>query len=672
MAIAKYHSRWLLLFMLVLLSSCRDGHFEKARGFESKILWSLLDTRSSPCGSPDCVFLEIDLQAFVGGESVKNLSIESQLLRHDLKTTPALKNFTNDQGVLRIQAEVKTDSWLSQDRAFWLLHLKSKGQGSWRFGLEVELVRNQFKIKSFENLGSDESSPFRKDFKVRMEKSLVDAKALLISSRILDRASTAFAEDSVKWEARIQFLNQERGELLRRSPLRYTENGVDWKTAQTDAFGELILDFQEVHRPLEHERLRKKSLGFEFPHSNSPVSLAFYYSLDIARSSPVFPTSELNPMSLLSPTQAPLLAIQVVSQKEIPNSFQLSWREDLKPIWNREEELEIRVQVLRRLLDREESRSAPGLKVEVKIRAFSRNTSQCLVTGPESLYSVVLTEEHLRFRARVEFDRPSCADENFFWRIEVVPTNAPRIPSSIFLVDSNALTATRWTLEDEPFPIKPREKSEDYFEDFNDELQLSLQDGLEKFDSTALQRIFQMLLKRDRDRKDRELQKFIQGRESSLRLYAFRSWLWQKVENQRAVEEPSRFHQLSDGQNFEQRTWNTEWSGQAQMCLVFVLEVIPRISRSPLFRGEKRKLRSICSRESQQLTQFSERVSTFIPLSSDSPARRDRLVRGVWLKELLRIDNSSLIDEFDLLQQPQLYSWGSVIDSQILEIPRIP
>ncbi len=623
-------------FAMIFLAACRDGHFESARSYEQQALWELKSIDTKACSEPGCFEIKIQIQAILSGRPLKRKSFQYSF-------EPSSKLFwktgsTNADGLASLSQKVYLKTQLPRERVEMRLHIADRA---------FQKFQREF-VFEFDG----------KNLSQRLSKNLVGIPNFQITdlrAKVLKRNPIQFSEEKVRWSLEGVILDSHDGSPVRYPNVEWRYGTKEWNSASL-VNGRFQIFFEDSHRPLDNEPLSRRLLQFRFDQNSEVLEASIQFTLDASRADPlVFQNFNLDSQR---PSSAPSILPEILSVLRQEPFSKLTWTSQLEPRWSRIDELRLRLLLKRSLIDREDAREYPGLHVQIKIEPVPNEKLSCLIHGEAAQWNGILSQQEISIVLTSLFERPSCVDSNFYWKIQIESLNAPRVEPSVFWLDSNSRNVF---------------KSEDHLEDFSqtkdvqnamvyrlpNDFSALLQDPLTEKSSPQIEKLLKQHLKQDR-----ELAKFTSGREKILQTFALRTWRWTNIRSSNSSETRSDFIRLVDDEDYLRRRWTTQIQGDAHACLALIFEVHPRISGSPFFEGEKRKIRVFCSEESHRIANWTEELDVFTALHEElESANRDKIVRGYWINRLSDNLSESQIEEFDLLRHRELYSWGSVIES---------
>lgn len=647
-----------LIFTLsmILAAGCRTGHFEKKSANVLPVEWQLIKLESKIGESKNELLVDFQIRLLFDQEAVKGRQVSAKLTK-DENTVNTFKSVTTQSGIFFLRTQVNTKNWLDNDQFVWVLELSNSVFGKQQLSVPLQYSNGLLQLSAAPKKISENSKALISQAATKER----DAFFQVISSAFLPRKSLSLDEEEVGWRLAGRLVDRSSGNLLRFHQLKVRIDNSEETLKETDSLGMIELEFADINRPLDHEKLRKKVITLISTGSLSPIELSVFFSTDRSRLSPVLTMDTPPLVSTNSRKQAPHLKVEILSHERIQEP-DLQWSEDFFPRWTRMDELRIRPSLWRSLLEREENLGVPGLSLMTSLAAWAPENSTCRPFVRTKPAAVELSDGVLILSTRTQFDRPSCLNSNFQWVLELRPLNAPRIQSVRYLIDNQSLKVSTWEGEivnrENWQPKKPEDIA------FSEKSAIA---GLvqETINTFTMPNVFEVL--RSQLQTDRDLEKFMQGRSKSLQIRALKTWRWTKLNSTMAQELATSHLRLIDDQDFEKRTWKTRIIGEARRCLILVIEVIPRISRSPFFKGEKRKVRAFCLKNSEPVQPFEENLSSYTPANNNLLTPRDRLIRGFWIPEVGDGTQGTLLAEYDLLTHPELYFWGSTTDSLLIE-----
>jgi len=647
------------LFLSIFLSvGCRTGHFEKTSANTQAVEWQLVKVDSNAGKKKGELTVDLQLRLLLNQEPVKGHHIQAKLTKNKTDSN-TFKTITSQSGMIYLRTTTSSQNWLEGDRLLWVLELSDSVLGKQQLKLTLlfsdgvlNLSGNPEKISGNPKaLTSDTSTNQRDPF------------FQLTGSKFFPRNTITLDEEQVPWKLTGELIDRISGEALKLHELKVKIDNGPEEIKHTNSLGVVEWDFTELNRPLDHEKPRKKLFSITAAESLTPIEFTIYYSTDRSRLVPVLSVDTPPPLSLNLRKQAPHLRIEVLSHERVQEPA-LQWSENFFPRWARLDELRIRPTLWRSLMEREESLAVPGLRLVASLRAWAPENSNCRPFVQEKAVEVELTDGVLVLGARSQFDRPSCLNSNFQWVLELRPLNAPRVQSVQYLIDSQSLKVGLPEGEIQSREIWEPSRVEDIHLLEKSSLTRLVQEALDNFSIPNVSAVLFSQL-----RLDRNLEKFMEGRSKSMQIRALRTWRWVKWKTTGTQELAISHLRLIDDQDFKRRSWKTTISGDARPCIVLIVEVIPRISRSTYFSGEKRKVRAFCQEKVENVPAFEENLSAFIPSYNNLSAPGDRLIRGIWMPEVGDGTQGTLLAEYDLLTHPELYFWGSTTDSLLIEAP---
>lgn len=650
---------------LLVLASCRDGHFERRSEVVTDWDVKLLNGTSKPCDeNPDCLQIRFSFQVLYQSKPVAFHSLSLNAGAHGWKHSVELK--TDSEGVALWAFQIPWKPETRREENQILFEFQSNTFGSknillaWRWGepeLEIISFQASTELKSVLELGlSSEVRP------VNLQ---------ILNSRFVKRENPSKTLQRVRWSVEIQLLDERTQFALegRRFVWRLGRLGVQGRattsreTPQTPG-GRASLEIESDYAIFESERIFTDYLFLEFSDPFHPISTTIYFSMDPSREQPILPTA---------PSTGGLPVIE--NSRVVPESWnlmkstqpQMEIDPELKLKWKYSDELQLHFSIQRFTSLGEQRLRPTGLQMDIQIQPRFEENSYCYENHRTTHRSVTLDDRPVSLVLDRYAAFPDCFQEDFDWIIHVRIPELPKLPSTTFSISSHGglLQDVQPIVDADTNSPTPGQGFAHLSTTDLEQLAILARTPLQDLGSrqTILEGLWPKIVAQDL-----ALKKFMEGRPKSLQLRSFRALKPKKISTFEIEKVDERIARSSRDQQYLKTEWNMTMEADFESCILFSLETLDRIRRSPYFRGEKRLTRSYCTELGSELRVVQDRYQQYTSDLVSPEGRRQWMVSGPWLQELRDEDLHYLLPELDMYESPELYEAGLLIEPEIMRL----